>query len=261
MRRRNGFTLLELLVVIGIIILITAVMVPMIASFLGGSGIQSGQRIVQGVLMKARSLAVNTRRQYVVIFDAKYDPGNPGQLSAHMAFDHRDPAHQVDEVEEVYSGKLIIWDIDQPINPADPTQVECRKIPGEYTLPKNVSFSYAPSFCLFNSDGSMVMGRFDFTHWQNWYTGQNVTTGYANSAAAHALLNVATTDASSQNFEDRVAEKLRKGNPVDSDVSLIPYDLKVVRKGGGGKACYVNLVSLTGRVGKWMVGDRVEDYP
>lgn len=247
-RRRSGFTLIEMIVVIGIIIMVTAMMVPMIGSFLGGSGIQSGQRIVQGVLLRARSMAVNLRRTIAVSFDHSTDAANQpaNWMGNHVT------ATNTDALESYWTGKLIIWDIAEP-TPADPTVVNLSKVPGESTLPKNVNFIFSPDFCAFNADGSMIMG--------NWASASNPIVESDDSLTAAGKVSSPGTfvDASSNNFETECAAKIRAGELVNSGLGTTPpYDIKIIRKGAGGKACYANLVRLTGRLGKWMVGDREE---
>ncbi len=54
-----GFTLLELMVVVAILLLIAGFAVPALTTLSGGSGLSSGGRIVANLLTVARSEAIN----------------------------------------------------------------------------------------------------------------------------------------------------------------------------------------------------------
>jgi len=68
-RRRSGFTLMELLVVVGIIILMTALALPAVSKFLDGQRLQQSGRILQSAFNEARRAAITQRtRNYLVFF-------------------------------------------------------------------------------------------------------------------------------------------------------------------------------------------------
>ncbi len=69
---KNGFTLVEMLVVISIIILVSVVAVPAITPFLRGQGLSKGARIVQASALAARSMAINSRKTRRLVFDSTY---------------------------------------------------------------------------------------------------------------------------------------------------------------------------------------------
>ncbi len=68
----TGFTLIEMLVVISIIILVSVVAVPSITPFLKGQGLSKGARIVQASALAARSMAINSRKTRRLVFDSIY---------------------------------------------------------------------------------------------------------------------------------------------------------------------------------------------
>ncbi|MFC1587508.1 hypothetical protein ACFL54_04280 [Planctomycetota bacterium] len=252
---KPGFTLIELVVVIGIVILITCLMVPMAGISISHSGVQAGGRVVQGVLLNGRSLAVNLRRKIVVVFELSAYPADPSVYGG----DHRNPdsTEMVDALAEYYTGKMVLYDIAQPsVQGGGP--VACQKVPGEFVLPKNSTFSYSPHFCVFLPDGSMQMG---------FFSAEGLSTGMSSTAAVQKTSfgsdgdAIPFNDASSSDFERYVAENVRTGEMVDNHGTApehAPYDLKIICKGGGGKTYFANLVSLSGRAAKWIIGPRIE---
>ncbi len=68
----TGFTLVEMLVVISIIVLVSVVAVPSITPFLKGQGLSKGARIVQASALATRSMAINSRETRRLVFDSIY---------------------------------------------------------------------------------------------------------------------------------------------------------------------------------------------
>jgi prepilin-type N-terminal cleavage/methylation domain-containing protein len=70
MMKKNGFTLVEMLVVIAIIILISVSAIPAITPFLKGQRLSKGARIVQAQALAARVMAINSRKTRWLVFDS-----------------------------------------------------------------------------------------------------------------------------------------------------------------------------------------------
>jgi prepilin-type N-terminal cleavage/methylation domain-containing protein len=70
MMKRSGFTLVEMLVVIAIIILVSVVAVPAITPFLKGQRLNKGARIVQAQALAARVMAINSRETRRLVLDS-----------------------------------------------------------------------------------------------------------------------------------------------------------------------------------------------
>ena len=68
--KKNGFTLIEMLVVIAIIILISVSAIPAITPFLKGQRLNKGARIVQAQALAARTMAINSRKARWLEFDS-----------------------------------------------------------------------------------------------------------------------------------------------------------------------------------------------
>jgi prepilin-type N-terminal cleavage/methylation domain-containing protein len=65
---RRGFTLTELLVVIGIIVLLLALAVPLFNVLRGGRSVDSGQNVVSAMLQRARARAIWTQQTRGILF-------------------------------------------------------------------------------------------------------------------------------------------------------------------------------------------------
>lgn len=72
MMKKNGFTIIEMLVVIAIIILISASAIPAIAPFLKSQRLNKGARIVQAQALAARVMAINSREKRRLVLDSTY---------------------------------------------------------------------------------------------------------------------------------------------------------------------------------------------
>ena len=70
MTNKNGFTLVEMLVVISIIILISVSAIPAITPFLKGQRLSKGARIVQATALAARTMAINSRKTRWLVLDS-----------------------------------------------------------------------------------------------------------------------------------------------------------------------------------------------
>ncbi len=68
--RKNGFTLVEMLVVIAIIILISVLAISATTPFLKSQRLNKGARIVQSSALAARAMAINSRKTRRLVFDS-----------------------------------------------------------------------------------------------------------------------------------------------------------------------------------------------
>lgn len=76
-RRRTAFTLVEVLVVVGIILLLTALSIPALNRLIGNRGIGKAARTAQTAIQQAGGLAKSLGRQHMVQFKNDHD-GKPG---------------------------------------------------------------------------------------------------------------------------------------------------------------------------------------
>ena len=80
--RRRAFTLTELLVVIGIIVIMLALAVPLFNIFHGGRSVEAGENIVSSMLQRARARAIWTQEARGVFFFS--DQGGSGKTAMIM---------------------------------------------------------------------------------------------------------------------------------------------------------------------------------
>lgn len=78
----RGFTVLELLVVVGIIMLMTALALPAVSTFLRGQRLQQSGRIMQSAFNEARRAAITQRTKQYLLFFRNVDELGQELLSA-----------------------------------------------------------------------------------------------------------------------------------------------------------------------------------
>ncbi len=125
--RTRGFTLVELLVVIGIIAVMAAVTLPNITGFVQASRVRSAQDQVASAVQRARSRAIGLNTQWGVTFVIE----SPSVYWVHI----EDPEPPV-PAQPVQSGR-------QPLNSAAPN----RNLSTRYQLDDNVRFAVAAGEC------------------------------------------------------------------------------------------------------------------
>ena len=79
LRRSRGFTLMELMVVVGIIVIMTALAIPSISKFLDGQSLVQSSRIMQSAFNEARRAAITQRAKNYLVFFRQDDPSRPGE--------------------------------------------------------------------------------------------------------------------------------------------------------------------------------------
>lgn len=78
-RTDRGFTLMELLVVMGIIVIMTAMSLPAISKFLDGQSLHQSGRILQSAFNDARRAAITQRTKQYLVFFRETDAGTGEQ--------------------------------------------------------------------------------------------------------------------------------------------------------------------------------------
>jgi prepilin-type N-terminal cleavage/methylation domain-containing protein len=90
-----GFSLLELMVVVAILVLIAALTIPALTALSGSHGLSTGGRIVSNLLTVARSEAIN-RRASVRFEVATSWPADPTQVYRKIALVQHDSVSNTD---------------------------------------------------------------------------------------------------------------------------------------------------------------------
>lgn len=152
-RGRSAFTLLELLVVVGIISILLVAVIPAVTSLTKSNSLNAGGRLVSNILTSARSEAINQRRliQVRVVTKWKNSSGTEDTSASYRKFsvwrrsrpddtqqpsDPNDPYIQISRWETLPTGATFEMDTSTysfPTNTADP------RYPGTYFLDSSLS--------------------------------------------------------------------------------------------------------------------------
>jgi prepilin-type N-terminal cleavage/methylation domain-containing protein len=134
---KAGFTLIEMLIVIIIIVILAGVSVALLNVFFRGQGVRQGSAIVSQVMAEAKQAAAKTHRVHFVIFSKT-------KTEAWLEI-HTD---NIQTPDGIYQG-----DQNSDSNDADPA------LPGgRIDLPKHVQFEYAPTWIAFTPSGYCYFG-------------------------------------------------------------------------------------------------------
>jgi len=106
--RRQGFTLIELLTVIGIIVLVLALALPNFVSMMRGRRWSGAITGMQTMIMRARSLATNVRKDFSVEFEIDGDNGTVMWLESESNDIERIP--DIWELEHIIGGASALAD-------------------------------------------------------------------------------------------------------------------------------------------------------
>ncbi len=172
--RKSGFSLVELLMVIAIIALISALVIPAASSTMMGSRLSGAANQVLSTLTTARQTAIVHNRTVEVRFYKFGDPEIPGENAARpetgryramqtFEYDEHGAALPVTQVERLPDG--IVFDSNVALSSIfAPAQVKTFAPPLDppAVLPRGVGTNYACSAFQFTPSGST---RFGFGNW------------------------------------------------------------------------------------------------
>ena len=136
MRRRTGFTLIEMLIVIMIILILLTATVSLFNTWFRGQGVRRGAIILSQALTQAKMKAAELHKHHFLLFS----PGNPA-VDQHWLEIHRDM-----NLDGIYQGDhdpRTDGDADEPIDGR------------EIQLPRFVYFDLAPQWVGVSPSGYM----------------------------------------------------------------------------------------------------------
>ena len=233
-KKKKGFTLLELLVVISIIIILTALTVPLFSSLMGNSGTNAVQRMIQAAMYKARSMSTSQRKKIALVFERDWNAG---------------PA----ENPHPFTGRITLWDFQTPFGTSVPPQTKIAKLVGEdMHLPKGTFIEDCPYIVMFYNNGLAM--------YQNLQPGQ--PKGSLEYYETNELSDVDQAfigpyaDVQAADFKTYVVNPLRDGQQAATlPGGLRSWDIKVRSNQNNPDACYMNVLTDPGRIGKYTTGD------
>lgn len=146
-RRGGGFTLTELLMAIGIIVLLLAMAVPLFNSFAGTRSVDAGQNLVSSMLQRARSRAIGLQEPRGIFFFE--DPGTRRVAMVTVKM-YSDPNTTY---EQIYTDAE-----------ADTTELLPPGLGAAFVLPQGAGFpTYQPyGLVLFDGNGKAMMRTYKF---------------------------------------------------------------------------------------------------
>jgi len=103
-RTARGFTLVELLLAISIIVLVVGMIVPMVRAFSGSGGVDSAVNEVKGYLLMARQEAIQYHRDIAVFF---LPPTELTQNSRMMVFERQDRLVNANDLADIRNWRVI----------------------------------------------------------------------------------------------------------------------------------------------------------
>ncbi|UCF05383.1 MAG: prepilin-type N-terminal cleavage/methylation domain-containing protein [bacterium] len=120
MKRKNGFTLVEMMIVVSVLGLILAIGTPPFIQFLRHYQSKDAAQIVMGVLRQARSRAIQEKNNYIVFFNltnsqmvmvdddggGNGNPENPGYNSSNRGNGRADQGERVFGPYELPDGQV-----------------------------------------------------------------------------------------------------------------------------------------------------------
>ena len=98
LRNRQGYTLIEMTIVLFIILAFLAMSVPFFANFSSSTGLRTAEREIGTILRTARSYAVSQNKNYEALFDTSVTP------NTYSIRDSAAPTQPIDKMYQLPAG-------------------------------------------------------------------------------------------------------------------------------------------------------------
>jgi prepilin-type N-terminal cleavage/methylation domain-containing protein len=160
---RRGFTLLELLVVMGIMVIMMAVMIPAMKSMLQSNGEAQSVNVIRSYLATARSIAISQHRQAGVVFfeetGANTSTSSKGQTALQLVVENTDQS-QVNHVAHPENTVFIYYSNERQYLPPGMRVATMNDsslaLTGDETTSGGAAAPHA-RLILFNANGQMIL--------------------------------------------------------------------------------------------------------
>jgi prepilin-type N-terminal cleavage/methylation domain-containing protein len=98
LRDRQGYTLIEMTIVLFIILAFLAMSIPFFANFSGSTGLKTAEREISTILRTGRSYAISQNKNYNVVFDTLPTP------NTYSIRDAATPTQPIDKLYQLPAG-------------------------------------------------------------------------------------------------------------------------------------------------------------
>jgi len=162
-RVRSGFTLVELLVVVAIILIVLGIGAPTLKSMMRGNGQVQAQNAIRAYLATARSVAISQHRQAGVIFfeeSAKYLPhGKPRYGQTVMQLIVEDPDQTTATHGPIASGNTVFtyYSRDREYLPAEISVAVLNDSSARQVTSETIMGTSNARIILFDANGQLVL--------------------------------------------------------------------------------------------------------
>ncbi len=159
-RLRRAFTLIELMVVVGIIVLLVAIMIPALKALTKGNDISQSTNLVRSMISSARTIAISQHRRAGVVFFEETPtysaPAHPGQTAMQIIIED----FLIDQSMSDRSGTVTTFTDYSTTREYLPVGIKLATlggVSGTFNLADNSSTATQTRVILFDADGQLLL--------------------------------------------------------------------------------------------------------